>query len=163
MLSMQTVPIIRHKVLIEGLSVQQVARDLGLSRTTVYRYLERPEPRRGAQRPRPVLDATASRMDALLVEWQARTTAKQRRKRNKKVASKHGFEGAWERILAWHGWRVVCIGFPSWRTGPPLFPSYLALRGALDRDASNLFVTLPAGNEKRTVRGKPIFADDRCP
>jgi transposase len=80
MLSMQTVHIIRHKVLVEGLSVQQVARDLGLSRTTVYKYLERPEPRRGAQRPRPrpVLDATASRIDALLVEWQARTTAKQR-------------------------------------------------------------------------------------
>jgi transposase len=77
---MQTVHIIRHKVLVEGLSVQQVARDLGLSRTTVYKYLERPEPRRGAQRsrPRPVLDATASRIDALLVEWQTRTTAKQR-------------------------------------------------------------------------------------
>jgi len=24
------------------------------------------------------------------------------RKRNKKVAIKHGFEGAWERILLWH-------------------------------------------------------------
>jgi predicted transcriptional regulator len=39
MLNMQTVHIIRHKVLVEGLSVQQVARDLGLSRTTVHKYL----------------------------------------------------------------------------------------------------------------------------
>src|SRR5262245_21960303 len=34
---------------------------------------------------------------------------------------------------------VVCIGFPSWRTGPPLFPSCLALIGALDRDAQQPF------------------------
>ena len=40
MLSRQTVHIIRHKVLVEGVSVQHVARELGLSRTTVYKYLE---------------------------------------------------------------------------------------------------------------------------
>jgi hypothetical protein len=41
---MQTVHIIRHKVLVEGIRVQQVAPDLGLSRTTVYKYLEVPVP-----------------------------------------------------------------------------------------------------------------------
>jgi hypothetical protein len=33
-------------------------------------------------------------------------------KRNKKVAIKHGFEGAWERILAWHGLRVCASASP---------------------------------------------------
>jgi transposase len=80
MLNMQTVHIIRHKVLVEGISIQQVARDLGLSRTTVYKYLEVPVPQRVHHTPRrhPVLDVVSSRLDALLAEWQARTTAKQR-------------------------------------------------------------------------------------
>jgi transposase len=80
MLSMQTVHIIRHKVLVEGLSVQQVARDFGLSRTTIYKYLEVPTPGRVERTPRrrPILDAVSSRIDTLLAEWQSRTTAKQR-------------------------------------------------------------------------------------
>jgi transposase len=80
MLSMQTVHIVRHKVLVEGLSVQQVAQDLGLSRTTVYKYLEVPTPGRVEAPPRrhPVLDAVTARLDALVAEWQVRTTAKQR-------------------------------------------------------------------------------------
>ena len=59
MLSMQTVHIVRHKVLVEGISVQQVAQDLGLSRTTVYKYLEVSTPGRVEATPRrhPVLDA----------------------------------------------------------------------------------------------------------
>lgn len=52
MLSMQTVHIVRHKVLVEGLSVQQVARDLGLSRTTGYKYLEVLTPSRVEAAPR---------------------------------------------------------------------------------------------------------------
>jgi transposase len=80
MLSMQTVHIVRHKVLVEGISVQQVAQGLGLSRTTVYKYLEAPTPNRVEATPRrhPVLDAASSRIDALLAEWSSRTTAKQR-------------------------------------------------------------------------------------
>lgn len=80
MLSMQTVHIVRHKVLVEGLNVQQVARDLGLSRTTVYKYLEGPIPGRVEATPRrhPVLDAVSSRLDALVAEWHSRTPAKQR-------------------------------------------------------------------------------------
>jgi transposase len=80
MLSRQTVHIIRHTVLVEGVRVQHVARQLGLSRTTVYTYLKVPEPRRVERTPRrhPVLDAASSRIDALLAEWQSRTTAKQR-------------------------------------------------------------------------------------
>ena len=41
--------------------------------------------------------------------------------------------------MLWHGGRVVCIGFPSWRTEPPLFPACLALISALDRDAQQPF------------------------
>jgi transposase len=80
MLSMQTVHVIRHKVLVEGISVQQVAREPGLSRTTVYQYLEVPAPGRVARTPRrhPVLDVVSSRIDTLRAEWHARTTAKQR-------------------------------------------------------------------------------------
>ena len=80
MLSMQTVHIVRHNVLVAGLSVQQVAQDLGLSRTTVYKYLEVPTPSRVERTPRrhPILDAVSSRIDTLLAEWQSRTTAKQR-------------------------------------------------------------------------------------
>jgi transposase len=80
MLSMQTVHIIRHKVLVDGCSVQQVARDFGLSRTSVYKYLEVPTPGRVERTPRrrPILDAVSSRIDTLLAEWQSRTTAKQR-------------------------------------------------------------------------------------
>jgi transposase len=80
MLSMQTVHIIRHKVLVEGLSVQQVAQELGLSRTTVYTYLAVSTPGRVEATPRrhPVLDAVSARIDTLVAEWQVRTTAKQR-------------------------------------------------------------------------------------
>jgi transposase len=80
MLSMQTVHIVRYQVLVEGLSVQQVARDFGLSRTTVYTYLEVSTPDRVEHTPRrrPILDAVSSRINTLLAEWPSRTTAKQR-------------------------------------------------------------------------------------
>ena len=80
MLNVQTVHIIRHQVLVEGRSVQQVARDLGLSRTTVHTYLTVPTPGRVESPPRrhPVLDAVSARIDTLVAEWQVRTTAKQR-------------------------------------------------------------------------------------
>jgi predicted transcriptional regulator len=40
MLRMDQVHVIRHKVLREGASVRQVARELGLSRNTVSKYLD---------------------------------------------------------------------------------------------------------------------------
>jgi len=61
MLSMPTVHIVRRTVLAEGLRVRQVAHDLGLSRTTVYKDLEVPTPAREEATPRrhPVVDAVA--------------------------------------------------------------------------------------------------------
>ena len=62
------------------LDLRQVARELGISRNTVRRYLELPEPVRPEQgaRRRPVLDAVQPRLDELLGEWSERTTSKQR-------------------------------------------------------------------------------------
>jgi predicted transcriptional regulator len=80
MRSMQTVHIIHHTVLVEGLRVRQVARELGLSRTTVYKYLDMPTPSRveAIARRHPVLDVVAARIETLVPECQSRTTAKQR-------------------------------------------------------------------------------------
>jgi predicted transcriptional regulator len=40
MLRMDQAYVIRHKVLVEGVPVRRVARDLGVSRNTVRRYLD---------------------------------------------------------------------------------------------------------------------------
>ena len=66
---MEQVHVIRHKVLIEGQSQRRVAREMGLSRNTVKKYLEVSEPKRLELNPRsrPVLE-----------EWAGRVTAKQR-------------------------------------------------------------------------------------
>ena len=41
---MDQVHVVRHKVLVEGQPARRVAREMGLSRNTVRRYLERPAP-----------------------------------------------------------------------------------------------------------------------
>jgi len=79
MLRMAQVHVIRHKVLVEGLSIRQVAREMGVSRNTVSKYLNQAEPiYHTAPRRKPVLERVAPRIDELLVEWSGRTTAKQR-------------------------------------------------------------------------------------
>lgn len=78
MLRMDQVHVIRHKVLVEGRSQRAVARELGLSRNTVAKYLEHAQPRREETEPRarPVLERVAERLEELLSSW--RTTRKQR-------------------------------------------------------------------------------------
>ncbi len=80
MLKMDQVHVLRHKVLNEGRSIRRVARELGLSRNTVAKYLERPEPVRSSrrQRERPVWEAVQPRLEELIAEWEPRTTGKQR-------------------------------------------------------------------------------------
>lgn len=80
MLRVDQVCVIRHKVLVEGLGIRRVAREMGVSRNTVRRYLTVPEPERRVSkaRERPVLDAVGAQLEELVEQWGARTTAKQR-------------------------------------------------------------------------------------
>jgi len=80
MLGMDQVHVIRHKVLIEGQSIRRVAREMGLSRVTVRKYLESAEPAARGYKPRarPIWERVRPRLEELLTEWEPRTTAKQR-------------------------------------------------------------------------------------
>jgi len=81
MLRMDQAHVIRHKHFVEGVGVRRIAREMGLSRNTVRRYLAgEGEPARKESRPRasPVRDEAARRIEALLDEWSGRTTRKQR-------------------------------------------------------------------------------------
>lgn len=80
MLKMDKVYVIRHKVLIEGISQREVAKQMGIGRKTVAKYLQESEPKRveSKPRPKPVTIKVAGRLDELLREWRTRTTAKQR-------------------------------------------------------------------------------------
>ena len=76
---MDQVHVIRHKVLVEGRSRRQVARELGVSRRTVRKYLGQAVPRRQEPqaRPRPVWAKVGPRIEALLAEAPRWTGAKQ--------------------------------------------------------------------------------------
>lgn len=67
MLRMDQVHVIRHKVLIEGRKVRAVARELGVSRNTVRKYLEVSEPVRQERAPRskPAQEKIAGRVESL--------------------------------------------------------------------------------------------------
>lgn len=77
---MDQVHVIRHKVLVEGRSARQVAREMGISRNTVKRYLALAAPVRTEQGPRkrPVREQVESRLVALLEESPRWTGGKQR-------------------------------------------------------------------------------------
>jgi hypothetical protein len=81
MLRMDQVHVVRHKVLVEWRTQRSVARELGLSRTTVGKYVDQAAPFRKAEagpRPRPVWDAVGGRVQALLSESDQWTGGKQR-------------------------------------------------------------------------------------
>src|SRR6266851_3060932 len=78
---MDQVHVVRHKVLVEGRSQRAVARELGLARVTVRKYVDQSAPARqseSAPRGRPVWDAVAARVQALLTESGRWTGGKQR-------------------------------------------------------------------------------------
>ena len=77
---MDQVHVIRHKVLVEGQSVRAVARQMGISRNTVSKYLKVSEPKRMVSQPKPspVMETVAPRIEELLEHWRGRTTPKQR-------------------------------------------------------------------------------------
>ena len=79
MLGVMDIYALRRKVLVEGKSQRSVAREMGLARDTVRRYLETPTPeRQERRRSSPVLDRVRPRLEQLLEEWSPRTTDKQR-------------------------------------------------------------------------------------
>jgi len=81
MLRMDQVHVIRHKVLLEGKSVRSVAKEMGVSRNTVAKYLKNPEPTRRVahkQKRAPVMEMVAPRIEEIRLEWTERTTHKQR-------------------------------------------------------------------------------------
>jgi transposase len=77
---MDQVHVIRHKVLVEGRTQRQVARELGISRRTVRKYLRQPQPVRheAAPRARPVWAQVGPRLETLLAESGQWTGGKQR-------------------------------------------------------------------------------------
>lgn len=77
---MDQVHVIRHKVLVEGDSVRSVAKEMGLSRNTVSKYLTVSEPGKPARRnkPSPVTEMVGPRIEQILEQWKPRTTSKQR-------------------------------------------------------------------------------------
>lgn len=76
---MDQVHVLRHKVLVEGRSQRQVAKELGISRLTVKKYLIATVPirREAVPRARPVWTKVGARLEALLTESAAWTGAKQ--------------------------------------------------------------------------------------
>jgi transposase len=78
---MDQVHVIRHKVRVEGLSIRRVAREVGIARKTVRRYLQEETPigaRRATSRSKPVLEAVGPRLEALLADSARWTGGKQR-------------------------------------------------------------------------------------
>jgi len=77
---MDQVHVIRHKVLVEGMSQRRVAREMRVSRRTIKRYLAQPAPKYGprARGARPVHDAVRPRVEALLTDSRRWTQGKQR-------------------------------------------------------------------------------------
>jgi transposase len=80
MLKVDQVHVLRHKVLVEGRSQRRVAKELGIARDTVRKYLTESIPLRKetTPRPRPVWEAVRERVETLLTESAQWTGGKQR-------------------------------------------------------------------------------------
>jgi transposase len=79
MLRVDQVHVIRHKVLVEGRSQRQIAKEFGISRVTVRKYVEEAVPVRKETEPRtrPVWEKVGPRVEALLAESAQWTGGKQ--------------------------------------------------------------------------------------
>jgi transposase len=78
---MEEVYVVRHRHLVEHVPIRRLAREMGVSRNTIKRYLRGPPP--GVGKPRgvagaPVLDAVRPRIEALLEDAKNWTAGKQR-------------------------------------------------------------------------------------
>src|SRR2546428_5575780 len=79
MLKVDQVHVIRHKVLVEGRAQRQIAKEFGITRVTIRKYVEEAVPIRkeSAPRARPVWEKVSARADALLAESAGWTGGKQ--------------------------------------------------------------------------------------
>jgi len=77
---MDQVYVVRHKILVEKLSKRRVARQLGIGRNTINRYLAGAEPgvRKAVARKSPVMERAQPRIEQLLGEARRWTGGKQR-------------------------------------------------------------------------------------
>jgi transposase len=77
---MEQVHVIRHKHYVEGLAIRSIAREMGLDRKTVRKYLTQSKPIRheSGDRQKRVMETVGPRIDELLEDWKSRTTHKQR-------------------------------------------------------------------------------------
>lgn len=77
---MDQVHVVRHKVLVEGQPIRRVAREMGIARNTVRKYLQQSAPARVEKAPRacPVRERVGPRIEALLAESPRWTGGKQR-------------------------------------------------------------------------------------
>lgn len=77
---MDQVHVVRHKVLVEGQQIRRVAREMGIARNTVKKYLAQAAPVRVEESPRgrPVWEKVKARVEALLTESPRWTGGKQR-------------------------------------------------------------------------------------
>jgi transposase len=80
MLKVDQVHVVRHKVLVEGRSQRRVAKELGIARDTVRKYLTESIPIRKETQPRsrPVWETVRARVETLLEESKHWTGGKQR-------------------------------------------------------------------------------------
>ena len=77
---MDEVHVVRHKHYNEGQSVRRIAREMGLNRRTVRKYIGQAEPSRveRCKRRCPVMEAARPQIEAVLEEWASRLGGKHR-------------------------------------------------------------------------------------
>lgn len=77
---MDQIHVVRHQRFVEKRSVRWIARQMGLNRRTVKKYLEESAPKRKEASPRrhPAMEVAGPRIDALLEEWAPRLGGKHR-------------------------------------------------------------------------------------
>ena len=80
MLKMDQIHVVRHQRFVEKRSVRWIARQMGLDRRTVKKYLEEsaPERKHPISRAHPLMSVAGPRIDALLEEWEPRLGGKHR-------------------------------------------------------------------------------------
>ena len=136
MLGVMDIYALRRKVLVEGKSQRSVAREMGLARDTVRRYLETPMPERPERR------RSSPVLEQLLEEWSPRTTDKQRitGRRLHRQLREEGYEV---------GLTLVLAKLREWRRAEAYVP--LVHRPAESAQINFFAVTVEVNGERHRV------------